>query len=145
MYPMPILSMGSSIESDPLDTELFANETIMEVMCPIEKPWEISHHSSSFIPTTDQLKKIDLDLTIDNKFDWFKCYFLAQLVFIEGNILNISKTIPINISSNPDIIENIMIGVDCSPQEIGIYTTMFKEYRVIFAWSYEEMSDIALG
>ena len=77
IYPMPILSMSSLIESDPLDTELFAYETIMEVMCPIEKPWEISHHRSSFIPTTDQLKKIDLKLTIDKKFDWFKCPFPA--------------------------------------------------------------------
>ena len=115
MYPMPILSMSYLIESDPLDTEFFANETIMEVMCPIEKPWEISHHRSSFIPTTDQLKKIDLKLTIDKKFDWFKCPFPAQSVFIEGNLSNISNTIPINISSNPNVIENIMIGVDCSP------------------------------
>ena len=115
MYHMPILSMSSSIESDPLDTELFIDETIMEVMCSIEKPWEISHHRSSFIPMTDQLKKIDLELTIDKKFDWFKCPFPAQSIIIEGNLLNISNTIPINISSNPNIIENIMIGTDCSP------------------------------
>ena len=115
MYPMPILSMGSSIESDPLDTELFANETIMEVMCPIAKPWEISHHRSSFIPMVDQLNKIKIELTVDKKFDWFKCPFLAQSVFIEGNLSNISKAIPINISSNPNIIENVMIVVDYSP------------------------------
>ena len=115
IYPMPILSMSSSIESDPLDTELFVDETIMEVMCPIEKPWEISHHRSSFIPTTDQLKKINLELTIDKKFDWFKCPFPAQSIIIEGNLSNISNTIPTNISSNTDVIENIMIGVDCSP------------------------------
>ena len=112
---MPILSMSSSIESDPLDTELFADETIMEVMCPIEKTWEISHHRSSFIPMIDQLNKIDLELTIDKKFDWFKFHFPAQSIFIEGNLLNISKTVPINISSNPDVIEKIMIGVNCSP------------------------------
>ena len=86
---MPVLSMSSSIESDPLDTKLFIDETIMEVMCPIEKPWEISHHRSSFIPTTDQLKKIDLNLTIDRKFDWFKCPFPTQSIFIEGNLSNI--------------------------------------------------------
>ena len=66
---MPVLCMSSSIESDPLDTELFTDETIMEVMCLIEKTWEISHHRSLFIPTMDQLKRIDLELTIDNKFD----------------------------------------------------------------------------
>ena len=35
-----------------------------------------------------------------------------------------------------------MIGVYCSPQEIEIYTTLFKEYRGIFAWTYEEMPRI---
>ena len=89
MYPMPILSMGSSIESNPLDIELFIDETIMEVMCPIEKPWEISHHRSSFIPTVDQLKKIEIKLTVDKKFDWFKCLFVVHSIFIEGNLSNI--------------------------------------------------------
>ena len=37
IYHMPILSMSCSIESDSLDIELFVDETIMEVMCPIEK------------------------------------------------------------------------------------------------------------
>jgi hypothetical protein len=88
------------------------------------------------------LIKIDLELTIDNKFDWFKCPFPTQSVFIEGNILNMSNTIPINISSNLNIIKKIMIGADYSPQEIEIYMTLFKEYRVIFSWSYEEMPGI---
>jgi hypothetical protein len=35
-----------------------------------------------------------------------------------------------------------MIGVDCSPQEIDIYTVVFKEYHGIFAWSYGEMLGI---
>jgi hypothetical protein len=60
IYPMPVLSMSSSSGSDLLDTKLFTNKRIMEVMCPIEKPWEISHHRSSFIPTTDRLKRLDL-------------------------------------------------------------------------------------
>ena len=46
VYPLPVLSMCSSSGFDPLDTELFTDETIMEVMCPIEKSWEISHHGS---------------------------------------------------------------------------------------------------
>ena len=79
------------------------------------------------------MKNIEIGLTVDKKFDWYKCPFSAQSVFIEGNLSNISKTIPINISSNPDIIENVMIGADCSPQEIEIYTTLFKVYCLIFS------------
>ena len=108
-----MLSMCSSSGSDPLDTELFIDETIMEVMCPIEKPWEISHHRSSFIPTTDQSNRFDLELTTRKECDWFRNPFLAQPVFVEGNLSNISATIPINTSSNPKVIKNIMIGADC--------------------------------
>ena len=136
---MPVLSMSSSIGFDPLDIELFTNETIREVMCLIEKLCEISHHRSSFIPTIDQLKRFDLELTIGKKFDWFQSPFAVQPIFVGGNLSNILTTIPINISSNPNVIENIMIGVDCSPQESDIYTALFKEFRVTFFWSYEEI------
>ena len=53
IYPTLVLSMSSSIGSDPLDTKLFTDKTIMEVRCPIEKLWVISLHRSSFIPTTN--------------------------------------------------------------------------------------------
>ena len=142
IYPLPVLSMCSSSGSDPLDIKLFTNETIMEVMCPIEKPWEISHHRSLFIPTTDQLKRFDLKLTTRKECDWFRNPFSAQPVFVEGNLSNISATIPINISSNPKVTENIMIKADSFLKEIKVYTTLFKEYWGIFALTYEEMSGI---
>ena len=63
-------------------------------------------------------------------------------VFAEGNMAKISATIPINISVNPDVVENIYIVANCSPKKIAIYTTLFKELRDIFAWSYEEMPGI---
>ena len=62
-------------------------------------------------------------------------------MFAEGNMENISATIPINISVNPDVVENIHIGTNCFPEEISIYTT-FKEFHDVFAWSYEEMLGI---
>ena len=120
IYPLPMLSMCSSSGFEPLDTKLFTDETIMEVICPIEKPWEISHHRSSFIPTTDQLKRFDLELTTRKEHDWFRNPFSTQPVFVEGNLSNISDTIPINISSNPNVAEKIMIRGDCSPKEIQV-------------------------
>ena len=131
--------MCSSSGFDPLDTELFTDETIMEVMCPIEKPWEISHHRSSFTPTIDQLKRFDLALTTRKECDWFRNPFSTQPVFVEGNLSNISATIPINISSNSKVTENIMMGVDCSPEEIQVYMALFKEYWSISTWTYEEV------
>ena len=55
---------------------------------------------------------------------------------------NISATIPINISVNPDVMENIYIGADCSPEEIAIYTAFFKEFCDVFSWSYEDFLGI---
>jgi hypothetical protein len=54
-------------------------------------------------------------------------------VFAEGNLSNISPTIPIDISVKPGIVENVHIGASCSPDEIVTYTSLFKEFRDIFA------------
>jgi hypothetical protein len=52
---------------------------------------------------------------------------------------NISPTIKIDISIKPGIIEEITIGVACSPEELTTYKFVFQEYRDIFAWSYTKM------
>jgi hypothetical protein len=63
-------------------------------------------------------------------------------IYAEGNMATIAETIPINISRNPGVVENVFIGADCSPEEIHIYTDLFKEFYDVFAWSYEEMPGI---
>jgi hypothetical protein len=63
-------------------------------------------------------------------------------VYAEGNMVNISETIPINISRTPDVVENVFIGEDCSQDEIRQYTTLFKEFCDVFSWSYEEIPGI---
>ena len=63
-------------------------------------------------------------------------------IFAEGNMENISATIPINISANPNVVENVHIGANCSLEEIVIYTALFKEFSDVFSWSYEEMPSI---
>ena len=59
-----------------------------------------------------------------------------------GNMANLSPTIPINISRNPGKVENVYIGADYSPDEIKEYTELFKDFCDIFAWSYEEIPGI---
>ena len=55
---------------------------------------------------------------------------------------NLSPMIPINISCDPGKIENVYIGTNCSPDEIKEYTKLFKEFRDVFYYSYEEMLGI---
>jgi hypothetical protein len=63
-------------------------------------------------------------------------------VFSEGNLSNILPTIALDISVKPGIVENVHIRTSCSSNEVITYTSLFKEFRDIFAWSYEEMSGI---
>jgi hypothetical protein len=63
-------------------------------------------------------------------------------VFSEGNLSNISPTIPLDISIKPGILKNVHIRASCSPDKIITYKLLFKEFRDVFAWSYEEMPGI---
>jgi hypothetical protein len=47
-------------------------------------------------------------------------------VYAEVNMATIAETLPINISRNPDVMENVFVGADYSPEEIQIYTDLFK-------------------
>ena len=63
---------------------------------------------------------------------------------VDGNMVNLSPTIPINISHDPGKVENVYIRADYSPDEIKEYIELFKEFRDIFVWLYEEMPGIDL-
>jgi len=58
-----------------------------------------------------------------------------QGIYAEGNMSNISETILINISWNPNVVENVFIGASCTLEEICLFTDLFKEFRDVFAWS----------
>lgn len=60
----------------------------------------------------------------------------------EGNLSNIEETITINILTKLDVVENIHVGKSCSSSELEIYYALFREFRDLFAWSYEEIPDI---
>jgi hypothetical protein len=70
---------------------------------------------------------------------WFNNPIPVPDAFEEGNMANIFPTIKINISIKHGIVEEIAIGVACTPQEITAYNALFQEYRDIFSWSYIEM------
>ena len=49
------------------------------------------------------------------KVDWFKNCIAEPHTFEEANMANISPTIKINISTNPKVVEEIMLGASYSP------------------------------
>ena len=51
---------------------------------------------------------------------------LTRGVESEGNLCNITKTMPVDISVKPGILENIYIGQNSSPSEVQSYIASFK-------------------
>ena len=104
-----------------------------------ERPWGEFHHRASMIDSNVIKTKIP-------SFDPFEMvpstYTIVQTIDLEGNMGNLTKTILIDISVKTGIVENIHIGADCNPEEIARFTSLFKEFRDVFAWSYEEIPDI---
>jgi hypothetical protein len=50
----------------------------------------------------------------------------THVVYAEGIMATIDQMIPIYISRILGVMENIFVGEDCSPEEIQIYTDLFK-------------------
>ena len=58
---------------------------------------------------------------------------------------NISPTIKIDISTNSEIVEEIMLGASCSLEEVASYKSLFQEFYDIFAWCYTEIPNLDLS
>jgi hypothetical protein len=133
---------------DPLYSHCFQNdEEILEELNSPDFPWDALHHRALFLPQETLMPPNQNPMyTVETKdfipprtIDWFKNPIPAPDAFEEGNMANISPTIKIDISIKSGIIEEIIIGATCTPQEIAAYKALFQEYRDIFAWSYTEM------
>jgi len=138
--PFPWLSSWDSL--DPLNETFPTDESIVEVMFLDKTPWNDLHHRSSFLPSLGEMP-LCLEVFVSH----FPTHPLQTLVLVhefllEGNMGNITATMPLDISIKPGIVENIHIWVSCSPNEIRVYTQLFEEFRDVFAWSYEEMPGI---
>ena len=119
-----------------------SDEAILEAMSGCGKICEDIHHRSYFLPELSKIENQEFHMRLSEYVDTPINPLPREGMFAEGNMENISATIPINISVNPDVMENIYIGANYSPEEIAIYTALFKEFRNVFAWSYEEIPGI---
>ena len=115
--------LGSSDSPDPL-TDTFPSDE-REIMSLEEAPWNNTHHRSSFLTSP---------VVMSTFLEKFSSHFPSQPLQIptmthefwsEGNMVNITQMMPIDISVKPGIIENIHIGVTCSPDDIKLHTRLF--------------------
>ena len=116
-----------------LDMVLPSDEAILEAMSGRGKICEDLHHRSYFLPKLRRIENQEFHLRLSEDVDTPINPLPREGMFAEGNMENISTTIPINISVNPDVVENIYIGANCSLEEISIYMALFKEFHDVFA------------
>ena len=101
-----------------------SDEQIREILCVDELPWEDLHHRSSFLPESDRFEND------------FSSIFTTEYVKdaqnpmkhpdSELNLGNIYRTIPLDISVKPGIVENVHIGASCTDDEIKTYKALFQ-------------------
>jgi hypothetical protein len=83
-----------------------------------DRTWDDMHHHSYFLPELVKIKHDDFISTLSEMVGHVVVPLDMQGIYVEGNMENIYPTIMIDISQIPGKIENIYIGVDCSPREI---------------------------
>jgi hypothetical protein len=136
---------------DPLYSRRFQydEEILEEIQCP-DSPWDALHHRALFLPqeapippSHNSIFAVETkDFIPSGMIDWFNNPIPAPNAFEEGNLANISPTIKIDISIKPGVVEEIIIGAACTPEEITAYKALFQEFQDIFSWSYMEMPGI---
>ena len=104
-----------------------------------ELPWEYYHHQYSFLPPCHMVEDHFTSMVSSNIVLNPQSPILTSSVDSEGNVCNITKTMPIDISVKLGISKNIFIGQNSSLEEVQTYTALFKAFRDVFAWTYEEM------
>ena len=102
-------------------------------MCGLDKICEDLHHKSFFLPELSKIENSEFHVRLAEGVDLPVNPLPKEGIFAEGNMAKIYTTIPINISAKPDVVENIHIGANCSPEETTIYTSLFKELRDVFS------------
>ena len=118
--------LGSWDSPDPLNETFPTDESITEVMSLKENPWNDAHHRSSFLPSLSEIPSCPEAFISHNPMQPLQTHVLVHAFLCEGNMGNITATMPIEISIKPGNFENIHIGVSCSPDEIKVYTDLFK-------------------
>ena len=117
---------NSTYSYDCLDMVLPSDESIMEAMIGPKNICEYLHHKSFFLPYLRKNENQEFHVRLEYGVDLSINPLPKEGVFSDGNMTNIFSTILINISANPNVIENVHIGANWSPEDITIYTSFFK-------------------
>ena len=130
---LPVWADNSLYSYDCLDMFFPSDGAILEAMIGQKNTCEYLHHKSFFLPEFSRIENQEFHVRLEEGVDSLINPLPKEGVFFEKNMENISATIPINISINPNVIENVHIGANCSSEEIAIYTALFKDFGYVFS------------
>jgi hypothetical protein len=105
---------------------------ILEKIIGSNRHWGDLHHRSYFLPNLRKVEVGEFTTTMNGDSTCPVNPMAMHRVYVEGNMASRAETIPIEISKTPGIIENVLIKADCSPEEIQVYTELFKEFCNVF-------------
>jgi hypothetical protein len=135
------LSLSDS-SPDPFHVIFPTDEMIMPFMLMEETPWDNGHHRSILFLEQHTLKSYQRISTPSTVVVISSIPKSSHDMLYEGNLSNISPTIPLDISIKLGLVENVHIGSLCSTDELVTSKSLFQEFRDIFARSYEKMPGI---
>ena len=132
-YHLPYWIEPSLPTLDYLSQNFPSDESIMEIMSESKPIWEDHDHRSYFLPNSTSVG-FDLESLISTDIVTHpQTPVLLQNIESLGNLCNITKTTPIDISVKLVTIEHVHVGKKCSMEETEAYRALFKEFRDIFA------------
>jgi hypothetical protein len=105
-------------------------------------PWDDLHHRYYFLPKLRRIEAGEFVMTMNGDIPCPINPLATHGVYTKGNMESIVATIPIDISKTLGVVENVFIGANFYPEEIQIYTELFKEFCGVFSWSYKEIPAI---
>jgi hypothetical protein len=114
----PIWAQDSLATTDSLDLFLPYDEVILEALTGSDTPWDDIHHRSYFLLELRRIEVGEFMLTMTGDRSCPINPLAMHVVYAKGNMETISKTIPIDISRTPSVVENVFVGADCSPKDI---------------------------
>jgi len=108
----------------------------------VDRSWDDLHHQSYFLPELCEVESSLSSPSLTGDVQTILNPLAPTHIFSKGNMSIISEIVLVNISKNPNIIENVFIGAKCSIEEIQIYTDIFKKFCDVFDWPCEEIFGI---
>jgi hypothetical protein len=106
----------SSCSHDFLDDNLPSDEAILAAMNGHDRPWDNMNHRSYFLPELVRIEQDEFRYTLSAMVGHVVVLLDTHGIYVEGNMVNISPTIMINISQVPGKIESVYIGAGSLPK-----------------------------